>query len=68
MKTLPTSIDELNHFYEQFKRSGLARHGYRFGQAWINEYLPADKADPKVFYETDDAVAYELILEKYVAR
>jgi hypothetical protein len=66
MKNLPMSLIELNHFYEQFRRSGLARRGYRFGQAWINEYLPANQADPEIFYEEGDEKAYALIMKRYV--
>ena len=66
MKTLPISVNELVRFHELFTRSGQARLGIRFGQAWINEYLPANQADPELFYETDEDKAIALILKKYV--
>lgn len=64
---MKTTQNELDHFYEQFKRSGQAARGIRFGQAWINQYLPANLADPVLFFEQDDSAAYQLILKKYVA-
>jgi len=64
--SLPITIEQLNACWDRFQRSDAKAIGLRFGQVWINEFLPADRADAKVFYERNDYVAYDLILEKYV--
>lgn len=65
MKTLPITIGELIFFRELFRRSGQEQLGIRFGQAWINEYLPANLADPELFYEPDEGKAFSIIVQKY---
>ena len=64
--SLPITIEQLNRFWDMFQRSDAKVVGLRFGQAWINEHLPSNQADAEVFYERNDRVAYDLILEKYV--
>jgi len=40
--------------------------GQRFGQKFINNFLPANLSDPEVFYEGSHIKAKNLILAKYV--
>jgi hypothetical protein len=60
------TIDQLNSFCVRFNHSNARAIGIRFGQAWVNEFLPANLADPEVFYELDEKRAYALIVNKYV--
>ena len=48
----------------QYYRDEEARKHLRFGQYFIN-YLRS-VTDPEIFYEVDDKIAAQKILEKYV--
>ena len=45
----------------QYYRTG-AHQTQRFGQFYINNYMPAGTVWPELFYEEDNAKALELIL------
>ena len=64
--SIPVTIEQLNAAWYRYQRSGACYRGLRFGQVWINEHLPANLSDAQVFYESNDQIAYDLILERYV--
>lgn len=49
---------------QYFRHQAKTRKPLRFGQFYINEYMPADTKWPELFYETDNAKAILMIAEQ----
>lgn len=53
--------------FVKFEKAYFANpNGQRFGQMFINNFLPATLSDPEVFYEESHIKAKNLILAKYI--
>lgn len=49
---------------QYYRHQAKTRKPLRFGQFYINEYMPADTKWPELFYETDNAKAILMIAEQ----
>ena len=59
------SLGEYSKFSADYYRTDLGKH-LRFGQAFVNEVLPAGVVDPQLFYTTNVREAEMIIASRYI--